>query len=98
MTKPDLTAALTSPSADATLRLYRDWAASYETGFVAEMQYRLPGHVAAAFVAAGGRGPVLDVGAGTGLLAENLRALGVDCLQGFVFGAPAALPRTNPPD
>lgn len=76
MTKPDLTAALTSPSADSTLRLYRDWAASYETGFVAEMQYRLPGHVAAAFVAAGGRGPVLDVGAGTGLLAENLRALG----------------------
>ena len=30
--------------------------------------------------------------------ADWLRALGVDCLQGFVFGAPAALPRTNPPD
>jgi hypothetical protein len=49
------------------------------------MEYRLPAHVAAAFVSAGGTGPVLDVGAGTGLLAEALRA------QGFEFhpwGAP----------
>jgi predicted TPR repeat methyltransferase len=32
--------------------------------------------VAGAFVAAGGSGPVLDVGAGTGLLAAHLRDLG----------------------
>lgn len=57
-------------------RVYADWAASYDAGFAAEMDYRLPAHVAAAFLAAGGRGPVLDVGAGTGLCAEALRAQG----------------------
>ena len=36
-----------------------------------EMQYLLPAHVAAAFMGARGQGPVLDVGAGTGLLAER---------------------------
>ena len=30
--------------------------------------------------------------------ADWLRALGVDCLQGFVFGGPAALPRSSQPD
>lgn len=57
-------------------RLYADWAASYDAGFASDMDYRLPAHVAAAFLAHGGSGPILDVGAGTGLLAERLRALG----------------------
>jgi predicted TPR repeat methyltransferase len=57
-------------------RLYADWAASYDAGFASEMDYRLPAHVAAAFLAHGGAGPILDVGAGTGLLAEHLLALG----------------------
>ena len=57
-------------------RLYADWAASYDAGFATDMDYRLPAHVAAAFLAHGGGGPILDVGAGTGLLAEHLRALG----------------------
>ena len=75
MNDPDLTSALALRGTDETLRLYRDWAASYESGFVADMGYRLPAHVAGAFVAAGGVGPVLDVGAGTGLLAAHLREL-----------------------
>jgi SAM-dependent methyltransferase len=54
------------------LRVYRDWAASYDTAFAAGMDYQLPAHVARLFCAAGGRGPVLDVGAGTGLLAKAL--------------------------
>lgn len=63
---------------DACLRLYADWARSYDAGFAASMEYRLPAHVAAAFLAAGPpAGPVLDVGAGTGLCAEALR------MQGF---------------
>jgi predicted TPR repeat methyltransferase len=78
MTLPDLTSALTARGPDETLRLYRDWAASYEACFVTKMQYRLPGHVAGAFLAAGGVGPVLDVGAGTGLLAFELRRMGFD--------------------
>jgi SAM-dependent methyltransferase len=65
---------LTGP--EACLALYRDWAASYDTGFAEEMQYLLPAHVAAAFLGAGASGPVLDVGAGTGLLAERLRDMG----------------------
>lgn len=74
MTDLDDAFALRSP--EDCLRLYRDWSRSYDAGFASEMQYLLPAHVAAAFVAAGGRGPVLDVGAGTGLLAEALRGQG----------------------
>lgn len=73
---PDLKAALALRSPEDCLRLYRDWAASYDDDFAAGMEYRLPAHVAGAFVAAGGTGPVLDVGAGTGLLVAALRGLG----------------------
>lgn len=61
---------------EACLAYYRDWAASYDGGFAAGMQYLLPAHVAAAFLGTGATGPVLDVGAGTGLLAERLRDMG----------------------
>lgn len=63
---------------EACLAYYRDWAASYDQGFATEMQYLLPAHVAAAFLGARGNGPVLDVGAGTGLLAEALRSMGFE--------------------
>jgi SAM-dependent methyltransferase len=72
-----LTGALNLAGPEACLAHYRDWAASYDTGFAEEMQYLLPAHVAAAFVGTGATGPVLDVGAGTGLLAERLRDMGV---------------------
>lgn len=65
---------LTGP--EACLAYYRDWAANYDSGFASEMQYLLPAHVAAAYMATGAGGPVLDVGAGTGLLAESLRNMG----------------------
>lgn len=65
---------LTGP--EACLAYYRDWAASYDHGFANEMEYLLPAHVAAAFMGARAQGPVLDVGAGTGLLAEALRQMG----------------------
>jgi SAM-dependent methyltransferase len=65
---------LTGP--EACLEFYRDWAASYDHGFAVEMEYLLPSHVAAAFIGTGAFGPVLDVGAGTGLLAEALRGMG----------------------
>ena len=71
-----MNAALAMTGPDATLRLYRDWAATYDGGFATDMQYNLPAHVAAAFMAAKGQGPVLDVGAGTGLLAASLRQMG----------------------
>ncbi len=74
--KPNLDAALSLTSAEDRLRMYRDWAASYDAGFAADLDYRLPAHIAGAFMAAGGTGPILDIGAGTGLLAAVLRAQG----------------------
>jgi SAM-dependent methyltransferase len=75
---PDLSSALALTSDEDRLRLYRAWAATYDEGFAAAMEYRLPAHVAAAFLSGLGEGPILDVGAGTGLLAEALRAQGFD--------------------
>ena len=72
----DLKGALGLTGPEACLAYYRDWAASYDTGFAQDMQYLLPAHVAAAFLGTGAGGPVLDVGAGTGLLAERLRDMG----------------------
>ena len=88
MTDPDLSAALALTGPDAALRLYRDWAATYDSGFAQDMQYNLPAHVARAFLAMEGCGPVLDVGAGTGLLAEHLRAAGfADPIDALDFSA-----------
>jgi SAM-dependent methyltransferase len=78
MSDPDLHAALSLAGPDACLALYKAWAASYDSGFAKDMTYLLPAHVAAAFVSAGGQGPVLDVGAGTGLLAQSLQDMGFD--------------------
>lgn len=63
--------------------LYRDWACSYDSVFGDAQGYQLPRMVAQAFVAAGGMGPVLDVGAGTGLVAEQLIATGVRLIDGL---------------
>lgn len=76
MTAPDLSHAYAIRSPEDCARVYADWAASYDAGFADRMEYRLPAHVAAAFMAAGGAGPVLDAGAGTGLCAQALRDLG----------------------
>lgn len=71
-----LQGALALDGPEACLAYYRDWATTYDAGFAAGMEYLLPAHVAAAFLGTGSDGPVLDVGAGTGLLAERLRAMG----------------------
>ncbi len=77
--------ALTS---DADLRaLYADWADTYEAGFGAVMGYQLPREVTLTFVGAGGCGPVLDFGAGTGLVADELAAKGVGPIDGVDLSA-----------
>ena len=77
MTNPDLSGAYALTGPDDCLRLYADWADSYDSDFAAGMAYRLPAETAAAWMrAAAPTGPVLDVGAGTGLLAAALRGLG----------------------
>ncbi|MCB1342642.1 MAG: class I SAM-dependent methyltransferase [Pseudooceanicola sp.] len=75
--KPDLNAAYALKTPDDSRRLYAEWAGDYDSGFAAREDYQLHIHTARAFVGAGGQGPVLDVGAGTGLCGAVLADLGV---------------------
>ncbi|OYX44013.1 MAG: SAM-dependent methyltransferase [Rhodobacterales bacterium 32-67-9] len=70
-----------------SVRYYGDWAKSYDSDFAADMDYRSPDKVAEAFAALGGTGPVLDVGAGTGLVAEALARRGVTPVDGIDISA-----------
>jgi SAM-dependent methyltransferase len=79
---PDLNRAYALETPEDTRRLYREWAETYETGFVAENDYVLHLEVARHFALIGGFGPVLDVGAGTGLCGAALRARGIEPIDG----------------
>ena len=74
---PDLHTAYALESPEDHKRLYAEWAGDYDEGFAAREDYQLHVHTARAFVSAGGQGPVLDVGAGTGLCGAVLAGLGV---------------------
>ena len=69
---PSLQAAYALSSVDDNRRLYARWAKGYDQDFAADMDYVLPRHVAQQFLQHGGAAPVLDVGAGTGLLGQAL--------------------------
>ena len=75
--KPSLHTAYALKSPAENRRLYAEWAGDYDQGFAAREDYQLHIHTARAFVGAGGQGPVLDVGAGTGLCGAVLVDLGV---------------------
>ena len=83
--EPDLDAAYALETPDDNRRLYADWARTYDDGFAKDMNYQLPRLVALVLAEVfQGPGPVLDVGAGTGLVAENMvmrDALAVDALD-----------------
>jgi len=72
---PSLDAAYALKTPQDSQRLYAEWADTYDREFAASSDYILHHHVAHRFAGAGGIGPVLDVGAGTGLLAEALAPL-----------------------
>jgi len=74
---PSLENAYELGTAAETKQLYAGWAKSYDRDFALDADYLLPQVTAQGFVAAGGRGPVLDAGAGTGLCGEALRRAGV---------------------
>lgn len=78
---PSLDAAYALETPEDNRRLYGDWADSYDASFADAMAYQLPAQVARLFAKLGGKGPVLDVGAGTGLLAEALEAHPIDALD-----------------
>lgn len=78
--KADLNTAYAVQSPDDNRRLYAGWAKTYDQDFASRMTFRMPGLVAKAFR---GTGPVLDVGAGTGLVGEALAARGVGPIDGI---------------
>lgn len=63
--------------------LYRQWADTYESGFITNRGYVYHEKVAELFATNGGGGPVLDVGCGTGIVGEALATHGVNPIDGI---------------
>ena len=80
--EPDLDAAYGLKTPDDSKRLYAAWAKTYDAGFAARMDYCLPERVVQAFAECRPRGPVLDIGAGTGLVGAHLVAAGLGPVDG----------------
>ncbi|MDJ0822989.1 MAG: class I SAM-dependent methyltransferase [Paracoccaceae bacterium] len=74
---PNLEAAYGLETPEDNRQLYRAWAETYDSGFAEDMGYVLALRVAEVFADAWVAGPVLDLGAGTGLCGEALVRLGV---------------------
>jgi len=79
---PDVDSAYALTSPREIRDLYGAWSASYDTAFGEGQGYQLPREVAAAFAGAGGVGPVLDVGAGTGLVGDALHTMSTGPVDG----------------
>ena len=76
--KPNLDLAYALETVQDNRELYASWATDYDKDFASSMDYILPNQVAQIFLNLGGIGPVLDVGAGTGLGGQALAKLGID--------------------
>jgi SAM-dependent methyltransferase len=62
--------------------LYGKWAETYDSEFGEALGYAAPRRIAEIFLAeSAGNEPLLDIGAGTGLLAEHLRGQTVDAID-----------------
>jgi predicted TPR repeat methyltransferase len=81
--RDDLEGAYALRTPEDSVRYYRDWAERYDRDFAGSMAYRSPDAVAEHYAALGGKGPVLDVGAGTGLVAEALARRGIGPVDGI---------------
>ncbi|NKX43334.1 class I SAM-dependent DNA methyltransferase [Roseicyclus persicicus] len=66
---------------DGARRLYADWAGTYDESFGAAYGYVAPREVARIYRELGADAPVLDVGAGTGLVAAHLGGIAADALD-----------------
>ena len=72
----NLEAAYDLETPEDNMKLYAAWAETYDTGYRASMDYILHRQVGQTYHALGGGPKVLDIGAGTGALAEVLAPLG----------------------
>ena len=67
---------------EAARQMYGDWAETYDESFGRAWGYIAPREIAAILKGhADPMGEILDIGAGTGLVAEHLRGLTVDALD-----------------
>ena len=82
--------ALRGDDPDETLKLYADWAETYDHTMLDGLTYRSPQQIAALTALTEERRDVrvLDVGCGTGLLANSLRAHGFNRVDGLDYSAP----------
>ncbi len=62
-------------------RLYEGWAKSYDADFVAAMGYVAPRRIAQFYLSEGGEDAILDIGAGTGAVAEHLGGRVIDAFD-----------------
>jgi predicted TPR repeat methyltransferase len=69
---PDLESAYALQTPEDNRRLYRAWAENYDTEFVSGTEFRFPSLIAQAYLDAGPGWPCLDVGCGTGAVADQL--------------------------
>ena len=82
MTDYDLDNAYEITDPDSARELYGAWAKTYDTSFGSGWGYIAPREIAAIYLAQNeSNTPVLDVGAGTGLVAEHLGGLTVDAVD-----------------
>ncbi|MFO7920402.1 class I SAM-dependent methyltransferase [Rhodobacteraceae bacterium W635] len=82
MPKPDLDSAYALSGTDEARKFYKDWADDYDRSFAEARGYRSPAEVARVFRAATrDNEPVLDVGAGTGLIGQELASVEIDALD-----------------
>ena len=82
--------ALRNDDPEETLKLYADWAETYDQTMVDGLAYRSPRRIAALAAVSEPRryARVLDVGCGTGLLADCLRGEGFSLIDGLDYSAP----------
>ena len=79
MADEDLDSAYSLKSPSDNLAHYDDWAATYDSDFVKAHGYVAPREIGGIFSKRySGSGVVLDIGAGTGILAEYLKSMTVD--------------------
>lgn len=79
---PDLDSAYAIETPDDNRRIYSAWAETYDKTFAQDMDYRMPAVIAELYRQSGGAGNILDIGAGTGLVAKFLGDLGIGPIDG----------------